>query len=186
MNLPTTLTIGRIVLVPLVIWLILTHEFKWAFVAFVVAGMTDALDGFLARLLDQRTELGAYLDAVADKMLLVSIYITLGLTGKMPASLILIVVFRDALIIGAVILSWLMEHPVDIRPLYISKVNTTAQIILAAVILAVLSFELETGFLIPALMLSVAALTLASASAYLKEWMIHMSAAPPNNRHNQK
>lgn len=185
MNLPTSITIARIVLVPVVIWLISAGEFSLAFWCFVIAGLTDALDGYLARVLDQRTELGAYLDAVADKILLVSIYITLGIMGKLPFSLILIVVSRDVMIVGAIILSWLLEHPVVIHPLYISKINTTGQIILAATVLGSLGFALDTGALLPFLMAGVGLLTIASAAAYLKAWMAHMGDAPGTGRQDR-
>ena len=78
MNIPNTLTLARIVLVPLVVWLIITHQMTAAFVLFLLAGVSDAADGYLAKRFQWRTELGAYLDPIADKLLLMSIYVTLG------------------------------------------------------------------------------------------------------------
>ena len=115
MNLPNLITVLRIVAVPVTIWLILVGYFQAAFWIFLAAGISDGVDGYLARRWNQRTELGAYLDAVADKALLVSIFITLALTGVIPIWLTLAVATRDLMIVGAVILSWLMDHPVTIK-----------------------------------------------------------------------
>ena len=114
-NIPNTLTLARIVLVPLVVWLIVTHEMLAAFVLFLLAGVSDAADGYLAKRFQWRTELGAYLDPIADKLLLVSIYVTLGLSGHLPAWLVIAVVSRDILIIGAFLLSWVLSRPVPSR-----------------------------------------------------------------------
>ena len=110
-NIPNSLTLGRIVLVPLVVWLIITHEMLPAFLLFLLAGLSDAADGFLAKRYGWNTELGAYLDPIADKALLVSIYVTLGLAGQLPAWLVIAVVSRDILIVGAVVLSWMLSRP---------------------------------------------------------------------------
>jgi cardiolipin synthase len=84
-NIPNTLTLARIVLVPLVVWLIITHQTTAAFVLFLLAGVSDAADGYLAKRFQWRTELGAYLDPIADKLLLMSIYVTLGFSNTLPA-----------------------------------------------------------------------------------------------------
>ena len=117
MNIPNTLTLARIVLVPLVIWLIVTHEMTAAFVLFLLAGVSDAADGYLAKRFQWRTELGSYLDPIADKLLLMSIYVTLGFSNHLPAWLVIAVVSRDILIIGAFLLSWVLSRPVPVHPL---------------------------------------------------------------------
>lgn len=81
MSVPNLLTIARILMVPLLIWLLISGNFRLAFGIFVAAGITDAVDGFIAKNYDSVTELGAYLDPLADKLLLVSIYVSLGLRG---------------------------------------------------------------------------------------------------------
>ena len=124
MNIPNTLTLGRIVLVPLVVWLIITHEMQAAFLLFLLAGLSDAADGFLAKRYGWDSELGAYLDPIADKALLVSIYVTLGFAGHLPVWLVIAVVSRDILIVGAVVLSWMLSRPLSMQPLLISKANT--------------------------------------------------------------
>src|SRR5688572_28066424 len=120
-NIPNTLTLMRILLVPLLVWLIIDHEMLAAFIVFILAGLSDGADGYLAKRYGWRTELGAYLDPIADKALLVTIYVTLGLAGHLPVWLVIAVVSRDILIVGAVLLAWMMSRPITVRPLLISK-----------------------------------------------------------------
>jgi cardiolipin synthase len=175
-SIPNIITIGRILLVPVVIWAIAAHEFRLAFIVFVVAGVSDAVDGFIAKRFNMTSDLGAHLDPLADKALLVSIYVALAITGHLPLWLVILVVFRDILIIGAVVLSWFMEKPVAIAPLIVSKLNTTAQIVLAALVLASLGIGFEAAQAINVLIVITAGLTLASAGAYMVDWMRHMAS----------
>jgi cardiolipin synthase len=177
MNLPNTLTIGRVALVPITIWLISIGRYQAAFWCFIVAGLTDAVDGWLARKLDQRTELGAYLDPIADKSLLMSIYVVLAMLGHAPLWLAILVVFRDVVIVGAIVLSWVLARPITIAPLYVSKMNTTGQIALAALILANLGFGSGLEDLVTLATPMVGALTAASMIAYLMQWTRHMSGS---------
>ena len=171
---PNLITIGRLVLVPFVVAMIVQKDWDLAFFAFVLAGISDAVDGFVARRFNLRSDLGAYLDAIADKALLVSIYVTLAIIGVIPSWLAIMVVSRDIMIVGAIVLSWVLDRPVPIRPLFLSKLNTTAQIAFAALILGAAAFELAlTGWVSP-LSYGVAALTAASAAAYLAQWLDHM------------
>ena len=179
MNIPNSLTLGRIVLVPLVVWLIITDEMLAAFLVFLLAGMSDAADGFLAKRYGWRTELGAYLDPIADKALLGSIYVTLGLAGHLPAWLVIAVVSRDILIIGAVVLSWMLSRPLRMKPLLISKANTLAQIVLAGLVLAELGFGLGLEPLVWLLIWITGALTILSAGAYFWSWLRQMASYEP-------
>jgi cardiolipin synthase (CMP-forming) len=176
MTLPNLITIARLVMVPLVIVTIGQGQWMAAFALFVAAGVSDAVDGYIAKRFDMRTELGAYLDPLADKALLVSIYVTLSITGVLPGWLAITVVSRDIMIVAAIILSRLMDRPVAIRPLFISKLNTAAQIAFAVLVLATKAFEIRTGQFEDAAMFAVAALTIASAAAYLARWLKHMAA----------
>ena len=142
MNIPNSLTLGRLVLVPLVVWLIIDHEMQAAFLLFLLAGLSDAADGYLAKRYGWNTELGAYLDPIADKALLVSIYVTLGFAGHLPVWLVIAVVSRDILIVGAVVLSWMLSRPLSMQPLLVSKANTLSQIVLAGLVLAELGLGL--------------------------------------------
>ena len=99
-----------------------------AFLLFLAAGVSDAVDGFLAKRFNMASELGAYLDPLADKALIVSIYVALGIAEAIPRWLVILVVSRDIMIVGAVMLSWLVGKPVELKPLSVSKLNTVAQI----------------------------------------------------------
>jgi cardiolipin synthase (CMP-forming) len=169
MTIPNLITIARLIMVPLVIVMILQAQWLAAFALFVAAGVSDAVDGFIARRFDMRSELGAYLDPVADKALLVSIYIV-------PAWLAILVVSRDVMIVSAVMLSWVLENPVEIKPFLISKLNTAAQIGFAAALLAAKAFGVGLGAWLDPATATVAALTLLSTGAYLMFWLRHMAA----------
>lgn len=175
MSIPNILTIGRLLLVPIVVWAIAQGYLHIALVLFVVAGVTDAVDGWIAKTFDQKTELGAYLDPLADKALLVSIYVSLAVFGFIPQWIAILVVSRDIMIVGAVVLSYVLDRPLTIQPLLISKANTTAQIVFAALVLAAKGFALAMDQVLLVAMVAVAALTIASALAYLIGWVRHMS-----------
>lgn len=173
--LPNLITVIRILLVPIVVWLIINGAHTPAFILFLLAGISDGVDGFLARHYNWKTELGAYLDPVADKLLLVAIYVTLGFLGHMPVWLVIAVVSRDLLIVGAVILSWMLDRAVELRPSWISKANTAGQIVLAGVVLAQLGVLPALDPFVTPLTWIVGILTLTSAAVYLARWMRHMA-----------
>jgi len=173
------ITLARLFAVPVVVWAIATGESGIAFALFVAAGISDAVDGYLAKRFHLETELGAYLDPIADKALLVSIYVALAIAGELPVWVTTLVVARDLLIVGAVVLAVVLGRPVRVRPIAVSKANTLVQIVLAAVVLAANAFGWELYWPTLILTLAVAALTVTSAGAYLVEWMAHMTAGPP-------
>ena len=174
--LPNTLSLARLVLVPLAVWQILEQRYDRAFIIFALAGVSDAVDGFLAKRFGMATELGAYLDPLADKAMIVSIYVALGVAEAIPRWLVILVVSRDIMIVGAVMLSWLVDKPVALKPLMVSKLNTVAQIALALVVLCALGFNFDAGVAIALLTATVAALTLLSIAFYVAEWVRHMNA----------
>ena len=176
MYIPNAITVFRIFLVPMVIWLMIDGRMRTAFMLFLIAGLSDGLDGYLAKRYGWQTELGAYLDPIADKALLVSIYVVLGLFTHLPVWLVIAVVTRDILIIGAILLSWLLAHPVPMRPLLISKANTVAQIVLAAMVLGNLGFSLGLAPVINAFVWVTGGLTILSAGAYLVRWLRFMTS----------
>lgn len=175
LSIPNLITLGRLILVPVIIWLMLSGHTTGAFAAFVVAGISDAADGYLAKHHNMETELGAYLDPLADKMLIVCIFITLGIGGALPVWLVIAVVSRDILIVMAVMLSWVLGQPIKIRPFVVSKANTVAQILLAGLVLADEAFDLRLAGLRTVLIWTTAALTFASLATYLDSWLRHMS-----------
>jgi cardiolipin synthase (CMP-forming) len=168
---PNLLTLLRMLLVPLAIWLIVEDQLRAAFAVLLIAGITDGVDGFLAKRFGWTTELGAYLDPLADKLLLVSTFITLGIRGFLPAWLVILMVSRDVMIVAAILLSAMVGPRMDMHPLPISKVNTVAQIGLALLVLADSGFHLGWDQLRMALILVTAALTAISAGAYLWAWL---------------
>ena len=176
LSIPNLITLGRILLVPVVVWAIMSNAMWIAFMLFLVAGVSDGVDGFLAKRFGWTTELGAYLDPLADKALIVSIYLTLGINGDIPRWLVILVVSRDILIVGGIMLSWLMGNPLKIKPLLVSKLNTVAQIAFACVVLGSLGFNYEVPVFKLVLMGLVATLTLLSIAAYLAEWVRHMGS----------
>ena len=174
MTIPNFITIFRFLLVPAVIWALVSDDVGWALACFVVAGVSDAVDGFIARHFNQRSELGAYLDPMADKILLVSVFVVLGFMGELPLWLVIAAVSRDALIVAAVLLSTIMANPVAMKPLFVSKANTATQIVLVITVLAELAFDTAFGPLRQGLVLLSGLLTVASAAAYLVQWLRHM------------
>ncbi|NMD08547.1 MAG: CDP-alcohol phosphatidyltransferase family protein [Phyllobacteriaceae bacterium] len=174
-SLPNLITIGRILIVPLTVWLIIGHEFALAFLAFLVAGVSDGIDGYIARRYDLQSELGGYLDPIADKALLVSIFVALASLQLLPAWLAILVVTRDILIVGAVLLAWIMDRPMAMKPVLVSKVNTVAQIAFAGALLLVLATGMQLSALLTAGTVLVAALTTASGGVYLRDWVRHMN-----------
>ena len=181
LNLPNLITIGRILLVPVVVWAIASGQMQIAFLVFLIAGVSDAVDGFLAKRLRMTSNLGAHLDPLADKALIVSIYVALGITEAIPRWLVILVVSRDILIVGGVMLAWFVGKPIRVKPVLVSKLNTAAQIVLACLVLGSLAFGLAFKPAEYAVMATVATLTLASIGFYVREWVLHMSASEANS-----
>jgi cardiolipin synthase len=169
-NIPNFISLARLLLVPLEIWLILGGLYGLAFWILVAAGISDALDGFIAKRFDRRTQLGALLDPVADKAMLVSVYITLGVAHQLEAWLVILVVFRDVLIVGGYLLIQAFTVPKHYDPLYISKLNTGFQITLVGFVLARLGLGGVAGWPDLVLSLAVAATTAVSGMSYLVRW----------------
>jgi cardiolipin synthase (CMP-forming) len=175
LSIPNLITLARILAVPVILWAITSGEMRIAFILFLVAGLSDLVDGYLAKRFGMATELGAYLDPLADKAMIVAIYVALGIVEAIPRWLVILVVSRDIMIVGAVILSWLVDKPVKLKPLTVSKLNTVVQIIFATVVLAALAFRWEIPLVVNTLIALVAALTLLSIAFYVAEWVRHMN-----------
>lgn len=178
LTLPNMITLARLVAVPWTIWLILQHRLDHAFLLFLAAGISDALDGWLARVRNARSAIGALLDPVADKALLVSVYVTLAAIGVLPDWLAILVVFRDLVIVGGLTLLWMVGNRPPIRPLWISKLNTLLQIALAALALFIHGFEVPMENAVTLLIWLVAATTAASGIAYVAQAARRMQAPP--------
>ena len=170
MSPPNVISLGRLLSVPLTVWVILQGYFVVAFGIFVAAGVSDAVDGFLAKRFGMETELGRYLDPLADKALLVAVFMTLGQMGYLPIWLVILVVSRDVLIVGGVILTNTFFEGCRPQPVLISKINTAAQIVLAAVVLGGIAFGLGVAPLTNVLVYAVGATTAVSGAIYLVQW----------------
>jgi cardiolipin synthase len=144
MNIPNLITLLRIILVPVIVILLIQGSFFKALIVFIVAGLSDALDGFLARVLKQQTVLGAYLDPIADKALLASSFVTLSVLHIIPSWLTVIVISRDFIILLGISVLSIMSISVEIRPAFVSKVTTGLQLI--TVLLALSARCLPCGF----------------------------------------
>jgi len=169
-HLPNIITLARLLAVPVTVYLILQDSYAAAFGLFVAAGVSDALDGFLAKRLGIVSVVGAYLDPLADKALLVSVFVALGYLNHVAMWLVILIVFRDLLIIGGAILFHTLTQSLEMRPLFISKINTAAQILLACVVLAQLGASWQVPWLTQALIVGVAATTFLSGAAYVIKW----------------
>lgn len=167
LSLPNLITLLRLCAVPAAVWLIIKGRLDLAFWVFVGAGVSDALDGWIARRWNLRSALGALLDPVADKALLVSVYVTLAMIGVLPDWIAILVVFRDAVIVGGVVVFYLLGTPRPIEPILVSKANTALQIGLAAVALFLAGFGFEAPALLMVLLWAAAATTLVSGVSYV-------------------
>ncbi len=128
MTIPNLLTFGRILLTPVLAWFLLRRWTTAAFFVFFVAGMTDAFDGLLARSLNQKSRLGAYIDPLADKLLLVTSFLLLWNIGEIPLWLVLITVGRDLMILSGFFVLVFYQVRFEIKPLISSKLTTLFQL----------------------------------------------------------
>lgn len=173
-NAANVITFARLCAAPVAIWLALRHQLAAAFVVFAVAAASDAIDGWLARRRGG-SALGAVLDPLADKALLVSMFLVLAVMEVLPDWLVILAVFRDAVIVAGLLVMWQLAIPISVHPLWISKLNTALQLLLITVALLLRGFGLHADTLLALLVWAVAASTLASGAAYL--WRAtHMSA----------
>jgi cardiolipin synthase len=174
-NIPNLITLARMVMTPIAVLMIVSYHYLPAFQIFLLAGLSDAVDGFIARHFDLRTELGAYLDPLADKALLISIYVALAIYAALPAWVAIAVVSRDVMILVAVVVSWLLGKPVEIRPVWESKLNTAAQIALAGFALGARAYGVNPNPIEAYLEWTVTATTVASGGVYVAQWLDHMT-----------
>ena len=171
-SVPNFISIARLLCVPVIVWLIVTNEMRAAFWLFVAAGLSDAVDGYIAKKFNASTALGRYIDPLADKTLLVSVFVTLGLRGALPDWLVILVVFRDLLIIGgALLFHTLTDRTMRMEPVLISKINTLLQILLIGIVMAHLGLGLDDRGAASVLIYATAVTTVLSGAAYLVRWV---------------
>ncbi|MBI4402215.1 MAG: CDP-alcohol phosphatidyltransferase family protein [Nitrospirae bacterium] len=175
MNIPNSLTILRILLIPLFIGFLIYERYEYSLGVLLLAGLTDGLDGTIARVANQRTRLGAYLDPLADKLLLTSGFVTLSVLHLVPLWIAILVASRDMILMTGTLLARLTESRVDISPTLLGKGTTLFQ--LAYLILAVVltSRQMDLRLLQPLLYVMVC-LTVMSGFHYLYRGFTHVSA----------
>jgi cardiolipin synthase len=176
LNIPNFISLGRLMAVPVIIWLIIGGRMTEAFWLFVAAGVSDALDGFIAKRFGATTIIGGYLDPLADKVLLAGVYIALGQAGRLEDWLVIMVVFRDILILGGALLFHVVAQSLSMQPIFISKVNTVCQICLAAAILGAAGLGFSLGVARDAMIFIVAVTTLVSGTVYVITWSRRVAA----------
>lgn len=173
MTVPNMITMTRILLTPVFIIFLLEDEFLWALVIFIACGLSDGLDGMIARLYKQKSRLGAYLDPLADKLVLASAYVVLAVVRSLPSWLAVMVLARDFLILLGVLIISLNRIDLKIRPSILSKINTCFQF---TTVLAVLSKPYMTfqPLFYSFLLYVTALLTIASGLHYIHSWFGYM------------
>jgi cardiolipin synthase len=185
MNIPNLLTLTRIVLVPVIVILLIEASFFKAMIVFIIAGITDGLDGFLARVLNQKTILGAYLDPLADKALIIASFVTLSVIGVVPGWLSVIVISRDCIIIVGISVLVLMEIHFEVKPTFLSKVTTALQLltIFMVMIFLGLSIKFENHAIDDIMYWLTALFTIASGFNYIVIGIRMMNSTSPAERH---
>jgi len=169
-DIPNLLTVVRIFLTVPVIWMLLEREFTWALVLFGVAGVSDGLDGYLAKRYGWESRLGSLLDPLADKALLVSSFLSLGWLGLIPIWLVLLVLLRDLVIVtGALVYHFQVEH-LEAAPSLISKLNTLTQIVLVLAVVCAAGPVPLPEYAVELLVWATLATTLTSGASYVWIW----------------
>jgi cardiolipin synthase len=176
MNLPNSLTILRIILIPFFIGFLLYERYGYALVTLLLAGLTDGLDGTIARVANQRTRLGAYLDPLADKLLLTSAFVTLSALHLVPLWITIVVVSRDIILIAGALLVRLTELRVDLSPALLGKGTTLFQLAYIMLVVAFESQEMDLRLLLP-LLYAMVGLTLLSGFHYLYRGYMQLRAS---------
>ncbi len=166
MTIPNILTLGRILMTPLLVWCLIEGMLHHALLIFFIAGMTDGLDGLIARVFHQKSQLGAYLDPLADKLLLVSSFLLLGRMGLIPDWLVIIAVSRDVMILLGLMSLMFHQVRIEIKPVFLSKLTTLMQLL---TVLAVMGsgFVALPGWGYSSIFVVTAALCIASGVHYI-------------------
>jgi len=184
MNIPNAISLARILVVPIGVWLILRGSLEAAFWVFVACAISDGVDGFIAKRFKMITTLGTYLDPIADKTLLVSVFLTLGVCGYIPQWLVILVVFRDLLIIGGALMYQSITRNLTMHPLMSSKINTVMQMTYGATTLAAHAFNWNIDALLGFASIGVALTTVVSGALYVRIWSQKASAMENNTANN--
>jgi cardiolipin synthase len=177
MNIPNSLTLFRILLIPVYIGLLVYEQFDYALIALLVAGITDALDGTIARVANQQTRLGAFLDPLADKLLLTSGFVTLSIVHVVPSWVTIVVVSRDAMLLLGTAVAQLTDTEIDITPTFLGKGTTFLQLAYVLLVIFLSSRHIDLNVLFP-LLCGMVLFTLLSGFHYLYRGYRRTSSVP--------
>jgi cardiolipin synthase (CMP-forming) len=182
LNLPNFLTLLRILTIPVFLEFLSYHFYWEALVVFAIGGVTDFLDGFAARRMNQQTALGAYLDPVADKLLVMTSFVMLASIGGLPIWLTIVVVVRDVLIVlGYAVVYFLVEERLKVKPTLVGKWSTTLQLLTLAVALLMLHDpRLLHPLVLEAFVFATAAVTVVSGCQYLYRGLVWLQSRAPS------
>jgi len=147
MNLPNIITLIRVILIPFFVDLMIYGYYRTALLVFIVACLTDALDGMIARLTNSKTELGAFLDPMADKLLIVSSFVTLAILTKIPVWLVIIVVSRDIILTLGSLVIYFTGHSLTIKPSVTGKATTFMQLLVVTRTLVLIAYGNRSDYL---------------------------------------
>jgi len=171
LNIPNLLTLARILITPFIIYAILEHQAVLALILMAVAGVTDMLDGAIARYFNQRSTVGAYMDPLADKLLLISTIVTLYFIGQIPLYLFLAVIFRDLIIVVGAIAYEMVTRKLEMQPSIASKITTFLQITLVLAVLSEMAWQFPGQDLLQVSIILTFTLTCVSGLQYMVVWM---------------
>ena len=170
-HLANGISIIRLAVAPLVVWLLLRGYDAAGLAVFIIAALSDVVDGFLARHVAGVSQIGAILDSVADKVMIVGVYVTLGFLSLLPEWLVFLVVLRDLIIVGgAAVTFFFWRRLFPIQPMIFGKINTVAQIFLAVTVMAGLAMGYSWQAATDLLIVAVAVTTTLSGLLYLGRW----------------
>ena len=178
MNIPNSLTILRILLVPVYIGFMTYGAYGFALLTLLIAGLTDAIDGHLARKLNQRTRLGTLLDPLADKLLLTSSFISLAMLHLVPSWLVILVVSRDIILLLGTAVAHVTSTPINVTPTFLGKGTTLLQLSYVLLIVLLTWRGLDRSILDPLVVLMVG-FTLGSGLHYLYRGYQNTNGTPP-------
>jgi cardiolipin synthase len=169
-HLPNAITVLRAALIPLQAWLLLERDYALAFALFVASGISDLVDGYLARRLNLRTRFGAVADPLADKLTMLTVALLLAQQGWLPWWFTLLVVGRDLLIVAGAAAYHLLVGQVEMAPSWISKLNTVLEFVFLASVLALGAGHLADGAWYQVLLVITTATVIASGTSYVVVW----------------
>ncbi len=178
LNVPNILTLCRLASIPLFLTFLTRQRYEAALYVFAAAAITDGLDGAVARWFDSRTELGAFLDPFADKLMLVSAFVVLTIDGDLPGYLLSVVLIRDiVIVVGYLMISFFTGERVPVRPSYLGKLSTFMQLACVIAVLARVGNYRPGDF--NALLLSTVAVTAASFVHYMYRGLVWLRSREP-------